>query len=156
MATILDITKKIAAGTATADDFAELAKLSQAEADSKKKIEVEAKKVVDFVKKAEIDPQLLTNLLAQEGLIIVASNKVDEKTVIVEEPITTKQGRASTFKVWVGRDVNALTSDAKEYWTALKAKGLDYFKSKLNAEGKAYYETEAGKKWIDSLFGVAA
>lgn len=40
----------------------------------------------------------------------------------------------------------------QNYWTNLKAKGLEYFIKNLNAEGQKYYETEDGKKWIESLF----
>ncbi|WP_176323140.1 hypothetical protein [Burkholderia vietnamiensis] len=151
--TLQDLFAKVQNGTATADDYAELAKLSKAKADAQKQAEAQAKTLIATIKDAKIEPQILTNLLAQEGLIILPKSATTEtKVVIVEEAITTKEGRSSTFKVWKGRDCKALTADAKNYWTALKGKGKDYFIGKLNAEGKAYYETDEGKKYIDGLF----
>lgn len=154
MATLQEVLFKVQSGSATASDFEELAKLSKAEADSKKKIEATAKELIESIKNAKVDPKTLTNLLAKEGLIILPTVQTQQaKTVIIEEPVTTKEGRSSTFKVWAGRDCVALAGDAKSYWTALKGKGFDYFIANLNAEGKKYYETEEGKKYINSLFG---
>ena len=153
MATLSEILVRVQNGTATANDYEELSKLSKAEADTKKKVEASAKTLITTIKDANIAPQILTNLLAQEGLIILPKMATTEtKVVILEEAITTKEGRSSTFKVWKGRDCKALTADAKTYWTNLKGKGKDYFIGKLNAEGKAYYETDEGKKYIDGLF----
>lgn len=153
MATLQELFTKVQNGTATADDYAELAKLSKAKADTQKQAEAQAKTLIATIKDAKIEPQILTNLLASEGLIILPKTATTEtKVVIVEEAITTKEGRSSTFKVWKGRDCKALTADAKTYWTNLKSKGKDYFISKLNAEGKAYYDTDEGKKYIDGLF----
>lgn len=154
MATLQDILVRVQNGTATATDYEELSKLSKAEADSKKKIEASAKALITTIKEAKIDAQVLTNLLAQEGLIVLPKVEApEEKLFILEEPITTKAGRQSNFKIWAGRDCSILTADAKEYWTALKAKGFDYFIANLNAEGKKYYETDEGKKYINGLFG---
>ncbi|WP_175971626.1 hypothetical protein [Burkholderia sp. BCC0322] len=153
MATLQELLTKVQNGTATATDYEELSKISKAEADTKKKAEAQAKTLIDTIKDAKIEPQILTNLLASEGLIILPKTATTEtKVVIVEEAIKTKEGRSSTFKVWKGRDCKALTADAKTYWTNLKGKGKDYFISKLNAEGKAYYDTDEGKKYIDGLF----
>ena len=153
MATIQEILAKIQKGTAIASDYEELAKLSTEQAEIQKKAEATAKSLIDTIKKAKIEPSILTNLLASEGLIVLPEVKSNEgKIVILEEPITTKEGRSSKFKIWVGREVHSLVGDAKNYWTNLKAKGLEYFIKNLNAEGQKYYETEDGKKWIESLF----
>ena len=152
MATLQEILIKISNNTALASDYEELAKLSKAEAENKKKVESTAKNLIEEIKKASIEPTVLTNLLAKEGLIVLPENKSSEKIVIIEEPITTKEGRSSTFKVWINREVHLLAGDAKNYWTNLKAKGLDYFVKNLNAEGQKYYETPEGKQWIDGLF----
>lgn len=153
MATLQELFTKVQNGTATADDYAEIAKLSSEKGEAQKKAEASAKALIDSIKKAKIEPQILTNLLASEGLIILPKTATTEsKVVIVEEAITTKEGRSSTFKVWKGRDCKALTADAKTYWTNLKGKGKEYFISKLNAEGKAYYETDEGKEYINGLF----
>ena len=153
MATIQEILVKIQNGTAIASDYEELAKLSNEQAEVQKKAEATAKSLIETIKKAKIEPKILTNLLASEGLIVLPEIKNNEgKTVIIEEPITTKEGRSSKFKIWVGRDVGSLVGDAKTYWTNLKAKGKDYFIKNLNADGQKYYETEDGKKWIESLF----
>ena len=153
MSTIQEILVKIQNGTAIASDYEELAKLSNEQAEVQKKAEVSVKSLIETIKKAKIEPKILTNLLASEGLIVLPEIKNNEgKTVIIEEPITTKEGRSSKFKIWVGRDVHLLVGDAKNYWTNLKAKGLDYFIKNLNADGQKYYETEDGKKWIESLF----
>lgn len=152
MATLQEILVKINNGSALASDYEELAKLSKVEAENKKKVEATAKNIIDEVRKANIEPTILTNLLAKEGLIVLPENKSSEKIVIIEEPITTKEGRSSTFKVWINREVHLLAGDAKNYWTNLKAKGLDYFVKNLNAEGQKYYETQEGKQWIDGLF----
>lgn len=153
MATIQELFVKVQNGTATADDYAELAKLSAEKGEAQKKAEASAKALIDSIKKAKIEPQMLTNLLASEGLIIlpkVAGN--DEKIVIMEEPITTKEGRQSKFKVWIGRDCNALTADAKTYWNTLKGKGKDYFIKNLNAEGQKQYEKPEVKEFVEKLF----
>lgn len=153
MATMQEILVKIQNGTAIASDYEELAKLSNEQAEVQKKAEATAKSLIETIKKAKIEPKILTNLLASEGLIVLPEIKNNEgKTVIIEEPITTKEGRSSKFKIWVGRDVHLLVGDAKNYWTNLKAKGKDYFIKNLNADGQKYYETEEGKQWIDGLF----
>ena len=153
MATMNEILTRIQSGLATSSDYEELAKLSKATAESHKKAEAQAKELIETIKKAEVDPKVLTNLLAKEGLIILPqSASTANKVVIMEEPVTTKEGRKSSFKIWKGREVNLLTADAKSYWTALKGKGKDYFISKLNEDGKAYYQTEEGKKYIDGIF----
>lgn len=154
MATLQEILVRVQSGNATATDYEELSKLSKAEADSKKKVEASAKTLIASIKDAKIDPQILTNLLAQEGLIILPKVEAPvTKLNIIEFPVTTKEGRSSTFKVWAGRDCAVLTADAKKYWDTLKAKGFDYFVENLNADGKKYYETEEGKKYINGLFG---
>lgn len=155
--TLADILAKIQNGTATADEIAQLGTLYTEEQKNKKKSQEAFDKVIADIAKAKIDPVLLFNTLKEKSLITVPVVEVTTSTavakiVIVEEDITTKEGRASKFKIWIGREVNKLTADAKAYWTTLQAKGKDYFVSKLNKDGKAYYETEDGKKWIDSLF----
>lgn len=154
MVTLQEVIFKVQNGTATAEDYAELAKLSAEKGEAQKKAEASAKALIDSIKKAKIEPKILTNLLASEGLIILPEVQTPEtKNIILEEGITTKEGRSSKFKIWAGRDCVALTGDAKGYWTTLKAKGFDYFISNLNADGKKYYETEEGKKYINGLFG---
>jgi len=152
MATKAELFLKVQNNTATATDLEDLAKLLKAEATTKKQVEDGAKNLIAEIKKANIDPQTLTNLLASENLIVMP--KKDEKVVIAVENIITKKNRKSTFEIWKGRNVNALTADALTYWTNLKTKGFEYFKSILTDEGKAYYETEDGKKYINGLFGI--
>lgn len=148
-----EILVKIQSGTATAHDFEELAKLSKAEAESKKKVEASAKSLIANIKEANIEPQLLTNLLAQEGLIVLPKIEASEqKIVILEHAVKTKEGRPSKFKVWIGRDCNALTADAKNYWNDLKNKGKDYFVENLNEEGKKQYEKDEVKQFVNGLF----
>lgn len=154
MATKEDLFKLVQSGNATASDYEELAKVLKAEATEKKKIEDQAKDLIDSIKKAGINPKVLTNLLAKEGLIELPTMEA-EKVVILEEAIRTSKGTASTFKVWIGRDLPALTADAKKYWEGLKAKGMDYFVSKLNEKGKEYYKTTEGQKWVADLFKPA-
>lgn len=153
MATKEELFKLVQSGNATASDYEELAKVLKVEATEKKKVEDQAKDLIDSIKKANIDPKVLTNLLAKEGLIQLPNEP--EKIVILEESVRTAKGRESVFKLWIGRDVKALTGDAKKYWDALKAKGKDYFEKNLNADGNAYKQTEEGKKWIEELFKPA-
>jgi hypothetical protein len=155
MATLQELFVKVQNGTATADDYAELAKLSAEKGEAQKKAEATAKTLIESIKKAKIEPQMLTNLLASEGLIVLQkTSNNEEKIVILEESVKTKEGRPSKFKVWIGRDCNALTADAKAYWTTLKGKGKEYFISNLNTEGKKLYEAEDQKvkEFIDRLF----
>jgi hypothetical protein len=94
----------------------------------------------------------LTNLLAQEELIILPKiEKKEEKIIIYEVPITTKNNRSSTFKVWAGRNMNTLAGDTRQYWNEIKKSGKQTFINNLNETGKKYYETEEGKKYIDSI-----
>ena len=71
MATLQELFTKVQNGTATADDYAELAKLSKAKADTQKQAEAQAKTLIATIKDAKIEPQILTNLLVSEGLIIL-------------------------------------------------------------------------------------
>ena len=150
MATLTELLIIIQSGKATAEDYEALAKLSNETATAKKKIESQASNLIAEIKKAKIDPQLLTNLLDKEGLIILP--KAEDKTPIHETPTTTKAGRASSFKIWKGRDVSKLTGVALENWQIVKNKGKQNFIDTLTAEGKEYYQTEEGKKYIDSIF----
>lgn len=152
MTTLKEIIEKINAGTATATDYEELAKLSKEQATEKKAVETAAQDIIKKIKEAKIDPQILTNLLAQEELIILPKiEKKEEKIIIFEAPITTKAGRSSTFKVWAGRDMSALAGDTRQYWNEIKKNGKQTFINNLNETGKEYYETEKGKKYIDSI-----
>jgi hypothetical protein len=148
MTTVADILSKIASKTAVKADFDQLAKLYEAEAEAEKKADEIFIKLIDTIGKAKIDPTKLYNELFEKGLIIppIGEEKSD-KVILAVEKITTKEGRASTFKIWEGRNLNTLTGDAKAYWTTLHAKGKEHFKSILTAEGKA-----KGEQWIDSLF----
>lgn len=153
--TLSEILAKIQNGSATADEVASLGKLYTEEQDKKKKWQEVFNKLIDTIEKAKIDPAMLYNALAEKGLIAVPSGSkvtTENKTVILEESIKTKEGRDSKFKIWIGREVNKLTADAKTYWTTLQAKGKDYFISQLNKDGKDYYATADGKAWIDGLF----
>lgn len=152
MTTLTEIIAKINAGTATATDYEALAKLSTAEASEKKKVETAAQDIIKKIKEAKIDPQILTNLLAKEELIILPkSSKKEEKIIIFETPITTKAGRSSSFKVWAGRNMNVLAGDARDYWNEIKKNGKQFFINNLTNDGKKYFETEEGKKYIDSI-----
>lgn len=152
MATLKELFEKINNGTATAKDYETLASLSTVEAEEKKKVETVAQDIIKKIKEAKIDPKILTNLLAKEELIILPKiEKKEEKVIIFEEQITTKMGRSSSFKVWKGRNLNVLASDAKDYWNEIKKNGKQYFINHLNEKGKEYYETEEGKKYIDSI-----
>lgn len=152
MTTLIEIIEKINAGTATATDYEELAKLSKEQATEKKAVETAAQDIIKKIKEAKIDPQILTNLLAQEELIILPKiEKKEEKIIIYEVPITTKNNRSSTFKVWAGRNMNALAGDTRQYWNEIKKSGKQTFINNLNEIGKKYYETEQGKKYIDSI-----
>ena len=152
MTTLTEIIAKINTGTATATDYEELAKLSKEQATEKKAVETAAQDIIKKIKEAKIDPQILTNLLAKEELIILPkSSKKEEKIIIFEVPITTKNNRSSTFKVWAGRNMNILAGDTRQYWNEIKKNGKQFFINNLNNEGKAYYETEEGKKYIDSI-----
>ncbi|ONJ06135.1 MULTISPECIES: hypothetical protein [Burkholderia cepacia complex] len=152
MTTLQELFAKVQAGTATATDFEQISKLSKAQAEEHKKVETTAKDLIESIKKANIAPQLLTNLLAQEGLIIVP--KAKEKLNIFESGKIKFEGneRETTFKVWAGRDFDSETKDVQEKWKVVKAKGKDYFISHLTTEGKTYYETDEGKAYINKLF----
>ncbi|HHU94374.1 MAG TPA: hypothetical protein GXX62_04790 [Alcaligenaceae bacterium] len=152
MATLKEIIEKVNSGTATAKDFELLATLSKEQATEKKAVETAAQDIIKKIKDAKIDPQILTNLLVTEELIILPKvAKKEEKVIIFETPITTKAGRSSSFKVWKGRDLNTLAGDTRNYWNEIKRNGKQYFINNLNEEGKKYYETEEGKKYIDSI-----
>lgn len=153
MATLTELLIIIQSGKATAEDYEALAKLSNETATAKKKIESQASTLIAEIKKAKIDPQILTNLLEKEGLIILPElPKPEDKTPIHETPTTTKAGRSSSFKIWKGRDVSKLTGVALENWQMVKGKGKQNFIDTLTNEGKAFYDTEDGKKYIDKIF----
>lgn len=154
MATLQELFVKVQNGTATADDYEQIAKISAEKGEAQKKAEATAKTLIDSIKKAKIEPQMLTNLLASEGLIVLPKVAgAEDKIIILEEAIKTKEGRPSKFKVWIGRDCNKLTADAKDYWTALKGKGKDYFINNLNEQGKKLYQEDAkAKEFIEGLF----
>lgn len=151
---MIELLAKIQNGTATTEEIGKLASMYTAEQENKKKAEDAFNKLIASIKNAKIDPVVLYSKLVEEKLIAVpaGASTGTEKIVIATEKIKTKENRDSTFKVWIGRDLKALTGDAKAYWTALHAKGKDYFVNLLNADGKKYHETEDGKKWIDGLF----
>lgn len=152
MTTLNEIIAKISTGTATAKDYELLATLSKEQAAEKKAVETAAQEIVKKIKEAKIDPQVLTNLLAQENLIILPkTSKKEEKLIIFETPITTKAGRSSSFKIWAGRNLNILAGDAREYWNEIKKNGKQYFLNNLNEDGKKFAETEDGKKYINSI-----
>lgn len=155
MATLAELIFKAQSGKATAADFEELAKVSKAQADEQKKAESTATAIIDSIKKAKISPQILTALLANEGLIILPELKqATAKTIIFESDKMKFEGndRETSFKVWAGRKFAEETEPVKAKWSTVKAKGKEYFLSKLTAEGTKYYETEDGKKYIDGLF----
>lgn len=152
MTTLTEIIAKINSGSATAKDYELLATLSKEQAAGIKQSETAAQEIIKKIKDAKIDPKILTNLLAQEELIILPkSAKKEEKIIIFETPITTKAGRSSSFKVWAGRNMNVLAGDAREYWNEIKKNGKQFFINNLTEEGKKYFETEEGKKFINSI-----
>ena len=163
--TLVEILAKINAGTATASDYEDMAKLSKKEAESMKQVESNIKTLVKTIKDAKIDPKALTQYLLAEGLIVLPKPKAakkakvkaaaaDDKTPLYESAIKTPSGRDGTFKIWKGRDMKILVNDAKRYWTDIKAKGKEAFIAGLTAEGEAYYATAAGKDWVDGLFAA--
>lgn len=153
MTTVAEILGKIANKTAVKADFDQLAKLYEAEAEQEKKAEEVFSKLIDTIAKAKIDPTKLYTALASKELIVApkGGSSSGEKVVLVEEPIKTKEGRDSKFKIWGGRDLNALQGEAKKNWLALKAKGKDYFMTRFTEEGKKYNEA-FGTAWVDELF----
>lgn len=153
---LVEILAKIQNGTATTEEVESLSKLYAQEQENKKKAEEAFNKLITSIKNAKIDPVVLYSKLVEEGLIVIPSGAAtaSDKVVIASEKVTTKEGRASSFKVWIGRPLDKLVGDAKTYWTALQAKGKDYFVSILNDDGKEYYATAEGKKWIDGLFST--
>lgn len=153
MSTLQELTAKMLAGTATASELEELMKQAKSKAEEQKKVETTAKTLIAEIKKANIAPQILTNLLANEGLIVMPK-PAQSKEIIFESDKMKFEGndRETVFKVWAGRDFDADTKEVQAKWKAVKTKGKDYFLSKLTPAGKAYYETEDGKKYIDGLF----
>ena len=155
MATLAELLFKVQSGKAIASDYEELSKLSKAQAEEQKKAESTATAIIDSIKKAKISPQILTALLANEGLIILPELKqATAKTIIFESDKMKFEGndRETSFKVWAGRKFAEETDAVKSKWNVVKAKGKEYFLSKLTAEGTKYYETDEGKKYIDGLF----
>jgi len=153
MVTIKEITQKIINGTATSADFAELAKLSKEEEKHLKTVEQNAEKVVSDVKAMGIAPALLTKLLSEAGLIELPKPEPVAFDIYVKG-IKTKTGRDSTFRIWNNREVNKLTGEAKTHWEEIKKAGFEDFVSKLTEQGKEFYATKNGKKWVDDLFSV--
>ena len=155
MATLAELLFKVQSGKAIASDYEELSKLSKAQAEEQKKAESTATAIIESIKKAKITPQILTALLANEGLIILPELKqATTKTIIFESDKMKFEGndRETSFKVWAGRKFAEETEPVKAKWAIVKAKGKEYFLSKLTAEGTKYNETEDGKKYIDGLF----
>jgi len=151
MSTLQELFAKVQAGTATANDFEQIAKLSKAQAEEHKKVETTAKELIETIKKAAIAPQILTNLLAQEGLIVLPEQEAEKVIIFESEKMKFPDNdRESTFKVWKGRVFD--TKAVQDKWAVVKAKGKDYFLSHLTTEGKAYYEQDEGKAYIDKLF----
>lgn len=152
MTTVADILAKIANKTAVKADFDQLAKLYEAEAEAEKKAEEVFNKLIDTISKAKIDPVKLYNALAEKDLIEAPKGSArSEKIILVEEPIKTSSGRDGTFKIWGDRNLNALQGEAKKNWLAFKAKGKEYFMSRLTDEGKKFVEA-FGTAWIDEIF----
>lgn len=155
--TINDLLVLVQSGKAIASDYELLAKLSKAQADEHKKAEATATEIIDSIKKASISPTVLTALLHKAGLIVLPEAKEEPSKVVIWESDRIKfdgNDRETIFKIWSGRDLvgKDATADTKKKWAVIKQKGKEYFISKLNKDGKDYYETEAGKKYIDSLF----
>lgn len=150
MATFKELMGKVTSGTATAEDLIELGKLASQEGAEKKKIEETALKFIADIKKAKIDPQVLTNMLIKEDLIIIPK-PVGQKTIILEDKVAV-EGKDYTLKIWAGRPLKTATGSLKDKWQALKIKGKDHFVAALTEDGKEFYKTEEGKKYIDNLF----
>lgn len=145
---------KVFQDTATSDEMEAYLAYMQAKKEETKKAETSAKAIIDSIKKAKIAPQILTNLLANEGLIVLPKiEEKEEKVIVFEKDVTTPKDRASKFKVWAYRPLNLLTGDAKGYWEPIKKEGKDAFVKALNEAGqKLYKEDEKFKKWIDEVF----
>ena len=136
MTTLQELFAKVQAGTATATDFEQISKLSKAQAEEEHKKVKRRQKTLSRALKGEHRPQLLTNLLAQEGLIIVP--KAKEKLNIFESGKIKFEGneRETTFKVWAGRDFDSETKDVQEKWKVVKAKGKRLFHFSPHDRGK--------------------
>lgn len=135
-------------------EAAELLKLAEEQEQQEKAMDG----IVKAIEKAKVSPELLTNFLNAKGLIVLPQVKNEgEKIIVYERPITTENGRNSTFKLWLQdgkiRNVSALVGDAKKYWDASKAEGKDKFVSRLTApKGKEWAESDEGKAFIAKHF----
>lgn len=126
--------------------------LMQAQIAESEAVEKATAKIIAEIKKANIEPSVLTAILQAENLITVESNKTEEKVTAFSTEVTTDTNRKSNFKIWIGRDVTKLNGDALKYWNSIKTIGKDKFVEQSTPEGKAFYETETGKTWLANAF----
>lgn len=115
-------------------------------------------KFIEDIKKASISKSLLTKYLLEEDLIDFSQIKPQkqDKVILCEIPITTETGRNSTFKIWEGRRPweEKTNKNALENWKKIKIKGKDEFVKHLKPQGKEYFETEQGQKWLETAFKI--
>ncbi|PRD87503.1 MULTISPECIES: hypothetical protein [Burkholderia] len=148
---INDLKMKFLNGTATSEELAQLSAIAQKQAEETKKVESSAKSIVDTIKKAKIAPQILTNLLASEGLIVLP--KLEEKTIVHVSPCKTKTGNDSEFEIWAFRDLVKAQGPTKEYWLNVWKLGKDEFIKALNEDGQKLLKDDPKfVQWIDNIF----
>ena len=115
-------------------------------------------KFIEEIKKAKISNSLLTRYLIEENLIDYTQIKQqkEDKIILAEIPIITETGRNSTFNIWQGRNpwLEKTNKNAMENWKKVKVKGKDEFIKHLTTQGKEYFATEEGQKWLNQAFSL--
>jgi len=137
---------KISSNTATAEEMQQLSVLLNNKAEQQKQEEKAVSKIIEDIKSANIDPQVLTNLLASENLIILPEPE-PEPVTLFNVPYSDKNGNTKYYKWHTGKKAVGLTA---KYYTKLKEATLDEKKSWATEEGKKWLETEEGKNWLNS------
>ena len=144
-------------------DFqARLEAMKQAEQELLKASEA-GEKLVNAVKKINLDPVLAYEILVDAGLIQAPvsaqdDDKDDEGELLgffTFAPLKDG-GRSSSFKFTRGLNVSQLQAVRKGRWAQIKTKGKEYFLSGLNAAGKTWVETDEGRDFIARHFPEAA
>lgn len=116
-----------------------------------------ATKLVDAVKKINLDPTLAYEILLEAGLITAPVIQAQTQSTaapiaIITFPPAKEGGRSSTMTIREGDDVNSYKARSKGAWAVIKGKGKDAFLGALTPHGKEWINTDDGKDWLAKSF----
>lgn len=138
----------------TSTDLANLKKQVEEQEKSKKAEEQKFQKVIDSIKAlGDYDKKAFTQLLlSNEFIENVVIEKTQEEKIVFFQFLLQRKSTKRNFYIYKDESPVDFVKSRKGYWQEVKEKGKEYFLAGMTEAGKAYYNTEAGKKEIDSWF----